>query len=187
MKFYKASADAAEDNFHMTYWVEADSLLSKSEISEYLAHIATTDFLDAASSEGERFEIDIQDVDMDGYLVSVMDYQHVRPVLTITALNNICNTILTVSKVYHHNISEEPEFFIFSGAAGQEQDITSIGDTLECSREDAVQAGYDEVLYQLKKYFQIPSVVMASGLFTVQSISYPEYQLELEERELVLD
>ena len=129
----------------------------------------------------------IQDVDMDGYLVSVMDYQHVRPVLTITALNNICNTILTVSKVYRHDVSEEPEFFIFSGAAGQEQDITSIGDTLECSREDAVQAGYDEVLYQLKKYFQIPGVVMASGLFTVQSISYPEYQLELEERELILD
>ena len=64
MKFYKASADAAEDNFHMTYWVEADSLLSKSEISEYLAHIATTDFLDVASVESEGFKFLILPVRM---------------------------------------------------------------------------------------------------------------------------
>ena len=87
MKFYKASADAAEDNFHMTYWVEADSLLSKSEISEYLAHIATTDFLDAASSEFyENGKYDIKDVGVDNagakagltFLVDLIKNKHMN-------------------------------------------------------------------------------------------------------------
>lgn len=186
MRFYKVNVDEDEDNFHEIYWVEADPLISESEMVEYVTSVATANYLAAEPKEIIGFNVTPNQIDMDEYLVSVCDYQHVRPALIITSLNNIGNTIIAINASYKEDVSEEPEYFIFSGAAGQDSDVTAIGKTdKNLPREQVIQDGYNDILYQLKKYFQVSGVIMASGLFIIQSISPEEYSLEYCERELV--
>ena len=54
------------------------------------------------------------------------------------------------------------------------------------TREQAIHNGWLDCISQLKRYWQVPGVVIATGLFIIQSTSEEEYEMERAERELVL-
>lgn len=185
MRFYEVKVQSNGD-FQEAYYVEADNLVSQEELREYVAQVAAIDFV---YSEDDSDEIEIYDpkeLDENDMWNIISDVK-VRPKLIITALNDITNVVLGI---YHREKDYTPktqEFFIFSAAAGQDADVTSIGCTSnEQSREEIVQEGWLDCIQQLKRYWQVPGVVVATGLFTISSISSEEYEVEYAERSVVL-
>lgn len=110
-----------------------------------------------------------------------------RSKLIIAALNNLSNVVLGIYQRDDDYTPDKSEYFMFSAAAGQEADVTAIGKTdKEHGRESVINSGWTDCISQLKRYWQIPGVIIATGLFTIETISEEEYSLELSERELVL-
>lgn len=185
MRFFQVEVKA-DNGFHDTYYVEADNLISQEEMRDYIAQVATVDVI-YMDDEIEEFEvcdpIELTDADMFNIIGDV----RVRSKLLIAALNDLNNVVLGIYHLEKDYISGKPEFFIFSAAAGQEADVTAIGKTdKEHSRESVINDGWTDCISQLKRYWQIPGVIIATGLFTIETISEDEYSLERSERELVL-
>lgn len=185
LRYYQVKVKT-DGSFRDTYYVEADSLISENEISDYVAQIAVVDVI---LSEDECEALDVENIielDREDALPIFSEY-HMRPKLQISPLNNLMDTVLSIGHYEKDFSPQTQEFFIFSAAAGQDSDVTALGKTdEEHSREQVILDGYYDCLYQLKKYFQIPGVVMATGLFTIQTITEEEYELERSEREIVL-
>lgn len=186
MRYFEITAQS-DSTFRSTYYVEADNLISDSELRDYIAQVATVDLLYSEDEEAE--ELDVLDPKelTEGDIIEIISDICVRPKLIISALNNLDNVVLGI---YHREKDYsigKPEFFVFSAAAGQEADVTAIGKTdKEHSKENVVHEGWLDCIKQLKRYWQIPGVVIATGLFTIQTTSEEEYELERSERELVL-
>ena len=185
MRFFQVEVKA-DNGFSDTYYVEADNLISQEEMRDYIAQVATIDVI-YMDDEIEEFEvcdpIELTNADM----FSIIGDIRVRSKLLIAALNNLDNVVLGIYHFEKDYVSDKPEFFIFSAAAGQDADVTAIGKTDEnTTREQAVHNGWFDCISQLKRYWQIPGVVIATGLFTIQTVSEEEYEMERAERELVL-
>ena len=186
MRFFQVEVKA-DNGFHDTYYVEADNLISQEEMRDYVAKVAVVDVLLSDDDETEELEVlDPKELTKEDILNIVADIR-VRAKLIIAALNNLDNVVLGI---YHREKDysvDKSEFFIFSAAAGQDADVTSIGKTdAERSREQVIHDGWFDCIAQLKRYWQIPGVVIATGLFTIQTTCEEEYELERSERELVL-
>lgn len=185
MRFFQVEVKA-DNGFSDTYYVEADNLISQEEMRDYVVQVATVDVI-YMDDEIEEFEvcdpIELTDADMFNIIGDV----RVRSKLLIAALNNLDNVVLGIYHLEKDYVSGKPEFFIFSAAAGQEADVTAIGKTdKDNSREQVILDGWFDCISQLKRYWQIPGVVIATGLFTIQTTSEGEYELERSEREVVL-
>lgn len=185
MRFFQIEVKA-DNGFHDTYYIEADNLISQEEMRDYIAQVATVDVI-YMDSEIEEFEvldpIELTNADM----FSIIGDVRVRSKLLIAALNNLNNVVLGIYHLEKDYISGKPEFFIFSAAAGQEADVTAIGKIDEdTTREQVIHNGWIDCVSQLKRYWQVPGVVIATGLFTIQTTSEEEYEMERAERELVL-
>lgn len=176
---------ASDSSFHDTYYVEADNLISVEEMRNYVAQVAS---VDAVYADEEIEEIEVCDpIELsEEDAVAVLADVHVRSKLLIASLNNIENVVLGIYRREKDYDFNKPEFFIFSAVAGQEADVTAIGKTSEDkTREEIIYDGWLDCISQLKRYFQIPGVVIATGLFTIQTTSEDEYELERSEREIV--
>lgn len=184
MRFFQVEVKA-DNGFHDTYYVEADNLISQEEMKDYIAQIATVDVI-YRDDEIEEFEVCDPIELTEENIFDIISNVRVRSKLLIAALNNLDNVVLGI---YHKESNYEPdksEFFIFSAAAGQEADVTAIGKTDdEHSREEIIHSGWLDCISQLKRYWQIPGVVIATGLFTIQTTSEEEYELERSEREII--
>lgn len=185
MRFFQVEVKA-DNGFHDTYYVEADNLISQEEMRDYIAQVATVDVI-YMDSEIEEFDvldpIELTDADM----FSIIGNVRVRSKLLIAALNDLNNVVLGIYHLEKDYVSGKSEFFIFSAAAGQEADVTAIGKTDEdITREQVIHNGWVDCVSQLKRYWQVPGVVIATGLFTIQTTSEEEYEMERAERELVL-
>ena len=184
MRFFQVEVKA-DNGFHDTYYVEADNLISQEEMRGYIAQVATVDVI-YMDDEIEEFEV-CDPVELtEAQVFDIIGNVRVRSKLLIAALNNLDNVVLGI---YHKEPNYEPdesEFFIFSAAAGQDADVTAIGKTDdEHSREEVIHDGWLDCISQLKRYWQIPGVVIATGLFTIQTTSEEEYELERSEREII--
>lgn len=185
MRFFQVEVKA-DSGFHDRYYVEADNLISQEEMRDYVAQVATVDVV-YMDDEIEEFEvcdpIELTDVDMFNIIGDV----RVRSKLVIAALNNLSNVVLGIYHLEKDYVSGKPEFFIFSAAAGQDADVTAIAKTDEnTTREQAIHDGWFDCISQLKRYWQVPGVVIATGLFTIQTTSEEEYEMERAEREVVI-
>jgi hypothetical protein len=185
MRFFQVEVKA-DNGFHDTYYVEADDLISQEEMRDYIAQVATVDVI-YRNDEIEEFEVCDPIELTEENIFDIISNVRVRSKLLIAALNNLDNVVLGI---YHKEPSYEPdksEFFIFSAAAGQDADVTAIGKTDdEHSREEVIHSGWLDCISQLKRYWQVPGVVIATGLFTIQTTSEDEYELERSEREVIL-
>lgn len=173
--------------FRSTYYVEADNLISGTELRDYVAKVATVDLIYSDDDEVEELEV-LDPVELEeNTILDIISDIHVRSKLIITSLNNLSNVVLGI---YHREDGYTPdksEYFMFSAAAGQEADVTAIGKTnSDHNRESVINSGWTDCISQLKRYWQTPGVIIATGLFTIETISEDEYSLELSERELVL-
>ena len=186
MRYFEIVAQS-DGSFRETYYIEADNLISQEEMRDYVAQVSAIDLLLSEDEESETLEVlDPRELEKEDIANIIADI-HVRAKLIIAALNNLDNVVLGI---YHREKDysvDKSEFFIFSAAAGQEADVTSIGKTdMNHSREQVIHDGWFDCIAQLKRYWQIPGVVIATGLFTIQTTSEEEYELERSERELVL-
>lgn len=181
LRYYQVKVKT-DGSFRDTYYVEADSLISENEISDYVAQIAVVDAI-LYDDDCEALEVaSVTELDREDALPTFSDY-HMRPKLQISPLNDLMGTVLSIGHYEKDFSPQTQEFFIFSAAAGQDSDVTALGKTDEENpREQVVLDGYYDCLYQLKKYFQIPGVVMATGLFTIQTITEEEYEMEEADR-----
>lgn len=185
MRFFQIEVKA-DNGFHDIYYVEADNLISQEEMRDYIAQVATVDVI-YMDSEIEEFDIldpiELTDADM----FSIIGDIRVRSKLLIAALNDFNNVVLGIYHLEKDYVSGKSEFFIFSAAAGQEADVTAIGKTDEdTTREQVIHNGWVDCISQLKRYWQVPGVVIATGLFTIQTTSEEEYEMERVEREVVI-
>lgn len=185
MRYFEIGVEA-DNGFRDTYYIEADNLISQEEMRDYIAQIAMTDII-YREEEVEEFDVlDPRELTESDILHVISDV-HVRSKLLISALNDIDNVVLGI---YHKEKNYDPnksEFFIFSAAAGQDADVTAIGKTDDSHlREDVIREGWFDCISQLKRYWQIPGVIIATGLFTIQTTSEEEYELERAEREVVI-
>ena len=184
MRFFQVKVKA-DNGFHDIYYVEADNLISQEEMRDYVAQVATVDVI-YMDDEIEELEVCDPIELTEAQVFDIIGNVRVRSKLLIAALNNLDNVVLGI---YHKEPNYEPdksEFFIFSAAAGQDADVTAIGKTDdEHSREEVIHDGWLDCVSQLKRYWQIPGVVIATGLFTIQTTSEEEYELERSEREIV--
>ena len=186
MRYFEIVAQS-DGSFREPYYIEADNLISQEEMRDYVAKVAVVDAVLSCDEEIEELEVlDPKELTKADILDIIADI-HVRAKLIIAALNNLDNVVLGI---YHREKDysvDKSEFFIFSAAAGQEADVTSIGKTdMNHSREQVIHDGWFDCIAQLKRYWQIPGVVIATGLFTIQTTSEEEYELERSERELIL-
>lgn len=184
MRFFQVEVKA-DNGFSDTYYVEADNLISQEEMRDYIAQVATVDVI-YMDDEIEEFEVCDPIELTEAEVFDIIGNVRVRSKLLIAALNNLDNVVLGI---YHREKDYTPdssEYFIFSAAAGQEADVTSIGKTdREHSREEVIHDGWIDCISQLKRYWQIPGVIIATGIFTIQTISEDEYNMEVSERELI--
>ena len=184
MRYFKVEVKA--EGYNDTYYAEADNLISDNELRDYIAQVTTVDaiYQDDAIEEFEVLDpIELTEMDMFSIIADV----RVRSKLLITALNDIDNIVLGVYHFEENYSSDDSEFFIFSATAGQDADVTAIGKTDgENSREKVLRNGWFDCISQLKRYWQTPGVVIATGMLIIQTISEEEYEMERSERELVL-
>lgn len=184
MRYFKVEVKA--EGYSDTYYAEADNLISDNELRDYIAQVATVDVIyqDDTTEEFEVLDpIELTEEDMLDIIVDI----RVRSKLLITALNDIDNTVLGVYHLEENYSSDDSEFFIFSATAGQDADVTAIGKTdSEHSRENIIRAGWFDCISQLKRYWQTPGIVIATGMLIIQTIPEEEYEMERAERELVL-
>lgn len=185
MRFFQVEVKA-DNGFSDTYYVEADNLISQEEMRDYIAQVATVDVI-YMDDEIEEFEVCDPIELTEAQVFDIIGNVRVRSKLLIAALNNLDNIVLGIYHFEKDYVSGKPEFFIFSAAAGQDADVTAIAKTDEnVTREQAIHNGWVDCISQLKRYWQVPGVVIATGLFTIQSTSEEEYEMERAERELVL-
>lgn len=184
MRFFQVEVKA-DNGFSDTYYVEADNLISQEEMRDYIAQVATVDVI-YRDDEIEEFEVCDPIELTEANIFDIIGNVRVRAKLLITALNNLDNVVLGIYHFEKDYVSGKSEYFIFSAAAGQDSDITAIGQTdEETTKEQCIQQGWNDCIYQLKKYFQVPGVIIATGVFTIQRIPKDEYEIERSERELV--
>lgn len=186
MRYFEVKVQS-DSTFKSTYWVEADNLISDNEIRDYIAQVATIDALDSDNDNIEEIEVlDPRELSNEEIFDIIADVR-VRSKLIITALNNLDNVVLGI---YHYEDDYSPdqsEFFIFSATAGQDADVTAIGKTdIDMTREKVINEGWIDCISQLKRYFQVPGVIIATGIFTIQTTSKEEYDMERADREVVL-
>ena len=185
MRFFQMEVKA-DNGFHDTYYVEADNLISQEEMRDYIAQVAT---IDVIYRDDEIEELEVCDpIELtEEQIFDIIGNVCVLSNLLIAALNNLNNIVLGIYHFEKDYVSGKPEFFIFSAEAGQDADVTAIAKTDEnTTREQAIHNGWFDCISQLKRYWQVPGVVIATGLFTIQSTSEEEYEMERAERELVL-
>ena len=180
MRFFQVEVKA-DNGFHDTYYVEADNLISQEEMRDYIAQVATVDVI-YRDDEIEEFEVCDPIELTEENIFDIIGNVRVRSKLLIAALNNLDNVVLGIYHLEKDYVSGKPEFFIFSAAAGQDADVTAIAKTDENTTRDN---GWFDCISQLKRYWQVPGVVIATGLFTIQTTSEEEYEMERAERELV--
>ena len=185
MRFFQVEVKA-DNGFSDIYYVEADNLISQEEMRDYIAQVATVDVI-YMDDEIEELEVCDPIELTKAEVFDIIGDIRVRSKLLIAALNNLSNIVLGI---YHLEKNYDPgksEFFIFSAVGGQDADVTAIAKTDEnTTREQAIHNGWLDCISQLKRYWQVPGVVIATGLFIIQSTSEEEYEMERAERELVL-
>lgn len=186
MRYFEVKVQS-DSTFRSTYYVEADNLISDGEMRDYVAKIATVDLIYSEDEEAEEIEV-LDPIELtESDIIDIISDIRVRSKLLIAALNNLDNIVLGIYHLEKDYVSGKPEFFIFSAAAGQDADVTAIAKTDEnVTREQAIHNGWVDCISQLKRYWQVPGVVIATGLFTIQATSEEEYEMERAERELVL-
>ena len=185
MRFFQVEVKA-DNGFSDIYYVEADNLISQEEMRDYIAQVATVDVI-YMDDEIEELEVCDPIELTKAELFDIIGDVRVRSKLLIAALNNLSNIVLGIYHLEKDYVSGKSEFFIFSAAGGQDADVTAIAKTDEnTTREQAIHNGWLDCISQLKRYWQVPGVVIATGLFIIQSTSEEEYEMERAERELVL-
>lgn len=187
MRYFRVDVKS-DCEFSKSYYAEADNFVSSEEIREYVAQLASIDAVDADST-GELENIDVLDpveISDDDALELISDVS-VRQRLLITNLNNMNNVILGVyAKVDSFEIGD-PECFMFSADAGQDAEVTAIGTTRDGEVKGKVFFdSWVDCIQQLKRYWRVSGVAIASGTFVAQRISNEEYDMEINERELVI-
>lgn len=187
MRYFRIDVKS-DCEFNKSYYAEADNFVSSEEIRDYVAQLASIDAVEADSAD-ELDSIEVLDpvqISEDDALELIADVS-VRQKLLITNLNNINNVILGVyTKVKDFEIGD-PECFMFSADAGQDADVTAIGTTRDGEVKGKVFFdSWVDCIQQLKRYWRVSGVAIASGTFVAQMISNEDYDMEINERELVV-
>lgn len=187
MRYFRIDVKS-DCEFNKSYYAEADNFVSFEEMRDYVAQLASIDAVETDST-GELDNIEVLDpvqISDDDVMALVEDVS-MRQRLLITNLNNMDNVILCVySKVNGFEIGD-PEYFTFWADAGQEADVTAVGTTRD--GKDKWKVFFDswvDCIQQLKRYWRVSGVAIASGTFVVQRISGEDYDTEIRERELVI-
>lgn len=190
MQYMRVVARGDEDCFVSTYYVGYHSLLSKSDIFNYVGTLATQDLIEAIDEEDALdagFNLEDEDISAEEFDYCLLDYEKVREKVRLSVLGFPHNDIFVCYKIYKEDMTNVPRYVIASASCGQDQSIRSLGCVdVDTPFEEEYDRLRNDLLYQLKKYTDISGTLIVTGVFVIEEIDEEEYQDAVREEELVL-
>lgn len=183
MRLLEVKVRSDNGDWHHTYYVEPDGLVSNDEVMEYVANLATADF----EGEDDLIADDPREMSEDEAYALLVD-DHLRTRMLITSLNRPDNVVLGIYSIDKSFSIGDTECFLFTvGISSQEAEVSAIGKTDEKhTREQVIHEGWVDCVTQLKRYWKTPGVTIATGVLVVFALSQDEYSSEMAERKVVL-
>ena len=179
---FKVSSD---DDFRETYYVEAYNLMPISEIISFVLTVAQDDW---GNTDDEGEELGIEDysaIDEDEVLAHLSSPEY-RSLFAATHLDKPSEEIIVVYKRFPGRKFDDTEYYLcVAELADNDNDVSALCSTEESTREQAITEAYNDCIYQLRKYFQTPGIMIAMGVFSIHLLTKEEYDMEVSSRELV--
>lgn len=188
MRYKIAKCKIGDKTF--TYPVCASSLLTNTDIAEYIVTCGTHDFF---ASQGDDYVPDeetyVEPVlgdDVDEWLfLGAISTDNVRERFRVAVLGDPNDTIITAYRVF----KEAPTGTTYvraDAACGQEGSVSCVA----AVDGGDVQAAYgklrDDLLYQLKRYHEIEGLNIHTGVVSYDVMSEDEYNDYIEEHQAIL-
>lgn len=190
MKYYKIviTIDRTESKF--VYYAKTNSLIPLNEFKSYFTHILAMDFQEIKDlDEEDTFSSSFTEIKEEEFFDECfIDYEHARPIYKLMSLVDISNVYIVVYRSFSKRIDETPEYFLVEGIVdGEDISVTSIGNTINSSREEVIENCHKDICQQLRRYFTVSGVDLLRGVMQIFSIGPEQYSVEYEDRQLVLD
>ena len=188
MRYFQCTLDS-NISFKPTYYIAAGEWFTEDEMLSLIASIGQIEYLGLTVEDEDiedsdmQFTIgDIQQIPQEEAYGVFFDSKFIE-LIEIQHLDNR-DSIFCLGRVFQE--MPQNRYYLFAANAGQEADVTSIGEVKE-SLTNVYDEAYNDCLAQLKRYFQTSGLDICKGTFVIQAISEDEFQLERASRELVFD
>ena len=188
MRYFQCTLDS-NISFKPTYYIAASEWFTEDEMLSLIASIGQIEYLGLTVEDEDiedsdmQFTIgDIQQIPQEEAYGVFFDSKFIE-LIEIQHLDNR-DSIFCLGRIFQE--MPQNRYYLFAANAGQEADVTSIGEVKE-SLTDVYDEAYNDCLAQLKRYFQASGLDICKGTFVIQAISEDEFQLERASRELVFD
>ena len=188
MRYFQCALDS-NISFKPTYYIATSEWFTEDEILSLVASIAQIEYLgltvedeDIEDSDMEFTIGDIQQIPQEEAYGVFFDSKFIE-LIEIQHLDNR-DSIFCMGRIFQK--TPQSRYYLFAANAGQEADVTSIGEVKD-SLTTLYEEAYNDCLTQLKRYFQTSGLDICKGTFVIQAISEDEFQLERANRELVFD
>lgn len=175
-----------------TFYGQFDNLLSYDEVEYYISKAIEDNVEDVQSSDVE--EIDLSDIlrleetkdfsceemTADDWLNEVVsDYEHVRPVLSLSVLGDPLDGMVAIYKKYKESILNEPQYLYIMGEINAVEAECKYSNTDKVDSENSyikvVDKNWKDILQRMKRDSNIGGVFIKTGILTVFDISEEDY------------
>lgn len=175
-----------------TFYGQFDNLLSYDEVEYYISKAIEDNVENIQSSDVE--EIDLSDIlsleetkdfsceemTADDWLNEVVsDYEHVRPVLSLSVLGDPLDGMVAIYKKYKESILNEPQYLYIMGEINAVEAECKYSNTDKVDSENSyikvVDKNWKDILQRMKRDSNIGGVFIKTGILTVFDISEEDY------------
>ena len=175
-----------------TFYGQFDNLLSYDEVEYYISKAIEDNVEDVQSSDVE--EIDLSDIlsleetkdfsceemTADDWINEVVsDYEHVRPVLSLSVLGDPLDGMVAIYKKYKESIINEPQYLYIMGEINAVEAECKYSNTDKVDSENSyikvVDKNWKDILQRMKRDSNIGGGFIKTGILTVFDISEEDY------------
>lgn len=193
MRYMCVKAEGTDGNFSATYYVSYNSLLGKSDIYNYVGTLALKDLMYTLDDEDDYdnidagFELNDEAITSEEFDYCLLEYERVRERVRMSVLGFPQKDIFVCYQLCDRDMTEVPRYIVASASCGQDASVRSLGCVdVDTPFEEEYDRLRNDCLYQLKKYTDTPSVLLATGVLCIEELDEEEYQTALDDEELVL-
>lgn len=175
-----------------TFYGQFDNLLSYDEVEYYISK-AIEDNVEAVQSSDVE-EIDLSDIlsldetedfsceemTADDWLNEVVsDYEHVRPVLSLSVLGDQLDGMVAIYKKHKESMLNKPQYLYIMGEINAVEAECKYSNTDKVDSENSyikvVDKNWKDILQRMKRDSNIGGVFIKTGILTVFDISEEDY------------
>lgn len=184
--------NTVSDGTTYTFYGQFDNLLSYDEVEYYISkaiadNIETTQPSDTEEiilsdilSLDETEDFSCEEMTADDWLNKVVsDYEHVRPVLSLSVLGDPLDGMVAIYKKYEESIIDKPQYLYIMGEINAVEAECKYSNTDKADSENSyievVDRNWKDILQRMKRDSNIGGVFIKTGVLTVFEISEEDY------------